>query len=98
MGGKEGVLGARPPAPAHQDPRPSCRTSPVLLSHHHPHQRPGTYPLSRQAGGASITPGALCTILARVPSVPLQGEALQLEGTALPPAQTPVRSPCQSPC
>lgn len=101
MGGKEGVLGARPPAPAQQDPWLSGRTLPVLLSHCLPHQKPGTYPLSGQARGAGIATGALRAILTRIPRVPLPGKGRAVRGychTAAPPAQMPVPSRCQSPC
>lgn len=39
--------------------------------HHSPH----TYSHSRQSGGAALTLGPLCSILARIPSIPLAGMA-----------------------
>lgn len=80
MGGKEGVLGARPLPPAHQNPGLSRRTSPVLLSRRLPHQRSSTYPLSGQARGAGIAPGTLRAVLARVPRVPLPGKGTVVRG------------------
>lgn len=88
MGGKEGILGAQQAVPAHQDPQPSCRASPIM-SQCLPHQGSSTYPLSR---GASITPGTLRTILAWVPRIPLPGRAQWSEGTVLDQACTRVDS------
>lgn len=70
--------------------RTSCRTSPIVLSQHLPHQGPSTYPLSRHSRGAGIAPGALGAILARVPRVPLPGKGTAVRG------HRAVSSLCQS--
>lgn len=60
---------------------PLHTSTPHCATQHHPPCCPGTYPLSRHTRGASIAPGTLCTILTRVPRVPLPRKDTVVRGS-----------------